>query len=197
MKLRSTLLAALTAVAGIGAIGAGPASAGQPSVQMFDTTFSGPAGVVWSGQCPVQVSETDNASLPELCRPHGSDVTYLLDKGITSYRYATAAGQTVAEATVSATAFNSTSYIQPGTTVGNVIIDPNRPFGAACPVVGGAFVVEQCVKSGRPVTQAELDLQRSIALANAEAKSSTRATAAKKKATKKSAKVRKAAKHHR
>jgi hypothetical protein len=196
MQLRSTLLAALTAVVGIGALGAGPASAHKPVGPMYDATFSGPAGVVWAGQCPALLYEDDNAWLPELCRPHGSaQPGFLLDQGITSVRYATATGQTVWEATFSPTAWSGTTYIQAGTSPENVILDPNRPFSEACPVVDGRLIADQCVKSGA-FTPEEEALQRSIATA----KASDRATAAK-KATKKSAKAKKhakkAVKHHR
>ena len=140
MKLRSTILAVLSA-AGLALASAGPAAAHQPTGPLYDATFSGPAGVVWAGQCPALVYEDDNDWLPALCRPHGSaQAGFLLDQGITSVRYATAAGQTVFEAAIGADTLKTTTYIQLGTTPENVILDPSNPFTATCPVVDGRVV---------------------------------------------------------
>lgn len=186
MKLRSIALAVLS-TAGLGLASAGPAAAHQPVGPMYDATFSGPSGVVWSGQCPALISEDDNDWLPELCRPHGrAQAGFLLDKGITSVRYATAEGQTVFSATLSADTFNTITYVQPGTSPEHVILDPSHPYAADCPVLDGDIVVEGCVKSGT-VAATRQAVQRSLALSHARAKAATR---------KQSAKRAKAARHH-
>jgi hypothetical protein len=87
MKFRTTL--AVLAAAGATLVAAGPATAAKrlpsPPGPTLDVTMSGPAGVVWTGQCPSFIYEDKMDELPANCRAHGSDeIRWLKRMGVTS-----------------------------------------------------------------------------------------------------------------
>jgi hypothetical protein len=78
------------AVAGATLVAAGPAAAApqhlpQPSGPTLDVTMSGPAGVVWAGQCQAFIYEETMDQLPANCRAHGTrQIRWLESMGVNS-----------------------------------------------------------------------------------------------------------------